>query len=64
MSEEVVNRSDQVENRLKAIRIHKQDFCLFFEDKTGGLSIRCDCFSCKWSLFKEGDASGLCKYKK
>ena len=58
------NHTEEVESRIKAIRIKTEDSCDFFAAKEGRELTRSVCCNCKYALFLNDDEVGLCKFKR
>ena len=64
MSTFATDRTEELELRLRAIRINPDDTCIFFEWQDGGILGFKQCKYCKYSKFEHDDETGLCKFKK
>ncbi len=61
------DRTGELEQRLKAIRIFPEDSCVFFERREGCAMGFPRCRYCRFAKFEpnaEYEKQGLCKFKK
>lgn len=61
------DRTYEVEQRLRAIRVYGEDSCCFFKARDGTLLKLQQCWYCRYAVFEQGNsdvnAQGLCKFK-
>jgi len=58
------DRTQEVEERLKAIKIDRSDGCSFFSPKDESIFLVKMCAFCQYGKFEEGKTLGLCKYRR
>jgi uncharacterized C2H2 Zn-finger protein len=58
------DRTKEVEERLKAIKIEKSDGCCFFVPREDSVFKIRMCIFCQYGKFEDEKRIGLCKYRK
>jgi uncharacterized C2H2 Zn-finger protein len=58
------DRTREVEERLKAIKVEKSDGCCFFAPREGSIFKIQICAFCQYGKFEDGKSLGLCKSRR